>query len=412
MLAVATAEGPQGGGHSGPAILFAADEVSVDVESDDEAVARGNHGGESPGEIEIEVEEDVAFDAPALAENRANNADSLAADVATTPAPPSALRAPAAAPAAVPQPAQDDVLIRAPVPGSPTPVIAPLPPADIANFQFRLPLQDQIQFTSTEVNVAQTSSANPETLKLEIEYWDLKAHGLKMKADALRMKAKGWEEAGTGSEADRMVAEADAQLTLAEMKLSQLNGRRAKDALEAAEARQLKQGSKGAKVRALQQTLNALVQPSPKLDVDGDFGPLTAKAVKSFQKAQGLSSSGVVDDNTWSALTEGEMAGRWPQPVPAAAPAAAAKAAPPADILGAWTFKGPPSVTKEISGRLIERVVKQKAQAAAQADAAAKAAKAAHADAIKGLAEQIKALEEAKAQLQKQVEEVEEKRQR
>jgi hypothetical protein len=89
--------------------------------------------------------------------------------------------------------------------------------------------------------------------------------------------------------------------------------------------------------------------------------------------------------------------------------AAPAKAAPPADILGAWTFKGPPQATKEIRGR-IERVVKQKAQAAAQADAAAKAAKAAHADAIKGLAEQIKALEEAKAQLQKQVEEVEEKR--
>jgi hypothetical protein len=365
-------------------------------------VAGGNRGEESG---EIEVDEDVVIDAPALAENRANNAD-----LASTPAPSAAPSAPTAAAADAPQ--IDDVLVRAPAPGSPVPVIAPYQPAELTNFQFRLTPPDQIQFTSTELNVAQTASANPETLRLEIEYWDLKAHGLQKKADALRMKAKGMQERGTGSEAERLEAEADAELTLAEMKLSQLNGRRAKDALEAAEARQLKQGSKGAKVRALQQSLNALVKPSPKLDVDGDFGPLTAKAVKVFQKAQGLPSSGVVDEKTWSALTEGELPGPWRLPVPAAAPApvaAPAKAAPPADILGAWTFKGPPQATKEIRGR-IERVVKQKAQAAAQAEAAAKAAKAAHADAIKGLAEQIKALEEAKAQLQKQVEEVEEKR--
>lgn len=39
-----------------------------------------------------------------------------------------------------------------------------------------------------------------------------------------------------------------------------------------------------------------------KVKVDGNFGPLTAEAVKSFQKDWGLKSDGMVGDKTWEAL--------------------------------------------------------------------------------------------------------------
>jgi peptidoglycan hydrolase-like protein with peptidoglycan-binding domain len=93
-------------------------------------------------------------------------------------------------------------------------------------------------------------------------------------------------------------ARADAELTLAEVKLCEVNALRIKEQLDAAEAGKLKLGSKGVEVRALQQMLNAHVRPSPKLNVDGDFGPLTESAVKKFQQANGLPDTGIVDEKT------------------------------------------------------------------------------------------------------------------
>ncbi len=61
-------------------------------------------------------------------------------------------------------------------------------------------------------------------------------------------------------------------------------------------------GDAGDVVEALQRTLNVRVQPSPNLDVDGDFGPLTEIAVKDFQSHNGLKQSGIVDAATWKAL--------------------------------------------------------------------------------------------------------------
>lgn len=63
----------------------------------------------------------------------------------------------------------------------------------------------------------------------------------------------------------------------------------------------LKRGSKGSAVKTLQQNLNKLM--NAKLDVDGDFGPATEKAVKAFQKQYSLEVDGIVGNATQSKIT-------------------------------------------------------------------------------------------------------------
>ena len=58
----------------------------------------------------------------------------------------------------------------------------------------------------------------------------------------------------------------------------------------------LKVGSKGEEVKKLQKMLG--------LDPDGSFGPGTEKAVKAWQKANGLLDDGIVGDKTMNKLTE------------------------------------------------------------------------------------------------------------
>jgi len=64
----------------------------------------------------------------------------------------------------------------------------------------------------------------------------------------------------------------------------------------------LKSGATGFLVQALQRTLNARLKPSPKITIDGEFGPETETAVKRFQKEQGLKITGVVDAAMWPKL--------------------------------------------------------------------------------------------------------------
>jgi hypothetical protein len=61
----------------------------------------------------------------------------------------------------------------------------------------------------------------------------------------------------------------------------------------------VQQGNTGESVRTVQYLLN---QAGAAINVDGDFGPATLAAVKSFQSGHSLSVDGIVGGNTWSAL--------------------------------------------------------------------------------------------------------------
>jgi len=63
---------------------------------------------------------------------------------------------------------------------------------------------------------------------------------------------------------------------------------------------QLQKGSNGAQVKAVQRMLYAMGYY--KSSVDGDFGPLIDSAVKAYQKANGLTTDGVVGAKTWAKL--------------------------------------------------------------------------------------------------------------
>ena len=63
----------------------------------------------------------------------------------------------------------------------------------------------------------------------------------------------------------------------------------------------LREGASGTLVEALQRTLNARLEPSPDIGVDGDFGPQTLRTVLQFQQSRGLAATGQVDAATWKA---------------------------------------------------------------------------------------------------------------
>lgn len=64
----------------------------------------------------------------------------------------------------------------------------------------------------------------------------------------------------------------------------------------------LKVGAFGEQVEYLQRTLNARLQPSPGLGVDGDFGPATEAAVRLFQERNSLAVDGIVNSEFWKLL--------------------------------------------------------------------------------------------------------------
>jgi len=65
---------------------------------------------------------------------------------------------------------------------------------------------------------------------------------------------------------------------------------------------ELRIGAFGTQVELLQRTLNARLQPSPELGVDGDFGSATEAAVRRFQELHGQPATGVADASLWEVL--------------------------------------------------------------------------------------------------------------
>ncbi len=66
----------------------------------------------------------------------------------------------------------------------------------------------------------------------------------------------------------------------------------------------LRKGSKGDKVKLLQQLLIAAGYSCGKWGADGEFGSATRKAVKAYQRAHGLKQDGVVGIKTWTELLD------------------------------------------------------------------------------------------------------------
>jgi peptidoglycan hydrolase-like protein with peptidoglycan-binding domain len=66
----------------------------------------------------------------------------------------------------------------------------------------------------------------------------------------------------------------------------------------------LSQGSSGNAVKEAQCQLNLSLSPAthPRLSIDGQFGPRTTQAVRSFQACAGISVDGVIGPVTWSYL--------------------------------------------------------------------------------------------------------------
>ena len=64
----------------------------------------------------------------------------------------------------------------------------------------------------------------------------------------------------------------------------------------------LRSGSKGEQVKTVQRLLYCINGCPKDLKIDGEFGPVVAKYVKAFQKANGITADGVVGANTWNKL--------------------------------------------------------------------------------------------------------------
>lgn len=92
-------------------------------------------------------------------------------------------------------------------------------------------------------------------------------------------------------------------------------------------------GSRGPAVAAIQNKLNMMLSPSPRLVADGSFGPKTSQAIKLFQQRKGLVADGVVGAKTAAALGV-------PNPSPGGG--GGGFAPPPPPLPGPPGFAGPP----------------------------------------------------------------------
>lgn len=209
-------------------------------------------------DVDVDVQVDVAppqiaeLDVPGV-EPPVPPASSAAA---AAPVPPVAPAAPArvralsvaGAPSAG-QPA--NVLFAAGPDPMPVPAVQPLPGNfEIARkFNFAFDANNPFAYSPQMATSAPTlaGGGSEAALKLEGEYWDLKAEGLRKKAESIHLKTEKAKNANVASEGsvprhEIIDLEAESQLTLAEVKLCEMNAQRVRDALE--ERAKAKDGAK------------------------------------------------------------------------------------------------------------------------------------------------------------------------
>lgn len=139
-------------------------------------------------------------------------------------------------------------------------------------------------------------AAEPElSLKLACEYWTRTRGGLNRFADrddlySITRAING----GTNGLEDRRRYLGRAKLAVARVAAGELSDRG-----EAGAPQVLRRGCKGVDVERLQRLLQKAGLP---VAIDGDFGPGTDMAVKTFQKRRKLVVDGIVGPSTWTAL--------------------------------------------------------------------------------------------------------------
>ena len=107
-----------------------------------------------------------------------------------------------------------------------------------------------------------------------------------------KVSAGKWTHWGELAGIDYVNAGQNEQLTINNDQLKGVNGHKT-----------IRKGSRGEVVKEMQFMLDQLGYDLGPCGVDGDFGRMTEKAVKAFQKDHGLKIDGVVGSKTWAALS-------------------------------------------------------------------------------------------------------------
>jgi serine-type D-Ala-D-Ala carboxypeptidase (penicillin-binding protein 5/6) len=108
----------------------------------------------------------------------------------------------------------------------------------------------------------------------------------------------------------------------------------------------LEMPASGPVVQTLQRTLNDRLQPSPRLAVDGEFGPATQAALMAFQRSRDLAATGIVDEATFKAIgTSAATASNAPVPAVENDADSEPDDDPSPVTAKAETFDGPPVVS-------------------------------------------------------------------
>lgn len=112
----------------------------------------------------------------------------------------------------------------------------------------------------------------------------------------------------TSPRAGPLGSSADASAGRMEPPVAAVKAASARNVASRVDVHELRVGSAGSDVERLQRQLNARLAPSPPMDVDGIFGPVTQRALMQYQDSLSLAADGIVGRTTWYHLLKGDNA--------------------------------------------------------------------------------------------------------